>query len=802
MLPIASQKLVPRDGELRDIVRLLLHDGVRLLSLVGPPGAGKTRLALMAAVELADAFPEGIVFVDLTPLQDPALVLSAIASALGVREANEARIVARLLDVMREQRVLLILDNFEHVLPAGAAIADLLGACPQLRVLATSREALHVGAEHRLKVGPLRVPSKEEEEGDARLLEDVPAAALFCMRARAVRNDWTLDAANTHAVAELCRRLDGLPLAIELAAAWVGVLSPRALLARLEQCLNSEVSRAPDLPERHRTLEAAIGWSYDLLLPEERALFDRLATFAGGWSLEAAAEVSGTAVGRVLPTLAALTEKHLIVTAEQAADGEPRFGMLDTLHAFAGGRMEASPDATAVRRRHAEHFLALAESAERALAGPEQRFWLDRLERELENLRTALKWATEVDETELALRLASALWFFWDMRGHLHEGRQSLEVLLALPAAAASPSRAAALNAAGWLALVQHAAYGPAIELLEDARATAQSTGDMVQLARAQAFGGLAIAIGTREHERAEELLESAVQNGRALHDVWVMGLALYGLGHLAILQGRGDSAREHWQACAAVVQGAGNLYGQSYLQFRWGVLGLAELDLDRARLHLGNSLRLATELDSTRERAVAVAGLAMVAHAGGDAERGARLGGVTQALLDRAGCDLPVFLRAGFEQSLAGVQNRLGSVGFAHAFADGRGFPATMILNEALDGHSATISPIEAPVLGSDERHAPLSAREWEVAHLVAKGLTNRQIGERLVLAERTVGAHLERIYTKLQLQRRTQLAVWAVEREALSRSLGREGMLDEVDIPTDGSSRQSKGRLHLVGE
>jgi len=782
----ALLRLIPRDAERRQIAEVLLQDDVRLVSVVGAPGAGKTRLAQMAAGELGPAFVDGVVFVDLTPIRDPALVPSAIGAALGIREASGREVTEGLKLVLRHQNVLLLLDNFEHLLPAAPFVADLLVACPRVKVLITSRQALRLAAEQRFTVWPLPVPT-ELDETDPRALERVASAALFCMRARAVRHDWTLDEANMHAVAELCRRLDGLPLGIELAAAWAAVLSPRALLARIEVCLNAEVARA-DQPDRHKSLPAAIGWSYDLLDAEERALFDRLAVFSGGWDDKAAAAVAGGTTGTVLPLLAALADKHLIVSAEQRADGEPRFGLLDTLHAFARARLEASDEVGEARRRHAEHYLALAERAEHALVGPNQRAWLDRLEQELENLRAALRWTVETGEAELALRLASALWFFWDMRGHLREGQQWLSTALAMRAGAAGASRAAALNAAGWLALVQHGTYAQGISLLEEGQSTAEATGDVPRLVRARAFLGLALALGTQEYERSEELLEAAVAEGRVLEDAWAVALALYGLGHVAVVQGRADRAQERWQSCAAVAQGVGNLYGQSYLQFRWGVLAFVDLDLTRAAACLRSSLQLASQLDSTREMAVALAALALVAWRGGQVGRAARLAGVTQAFLDRAGCYLPAFLQDQYERAVADVRERLRPSAFARSWRAGLGLSPPHAVAEALD-------------TGNLPRYLPLTAREWDVARLVARGLTNREIADQLVVTERTIGSHLERIFAKLHFQSRAQLAVWAAAREESEPPVAGNAAACPTRPPVPGRVRRPRRRLRVVG-
>ncbi|HEY1297149.1 MAG TPA: LuxR C-terminal-related transcriptional regulator [Chloroflexota bacterium] len=520
-----------------------------------------------------------------------------------------------------------------------------------------------------------------------------------------------------------------------------------------------------------------------------------MSVFVDGWDEEAAAAVAETPLDDALPLLATLTEKHIVVSAEEHVDGEPRFRLLDTLKSFAEARLTGSALVEA-RQRHAAHYLALAERAEQALIGPDQRTWLDRLERELGNLRAALEWFFQANEASNALRLAAALWFFWDMRGHLREGQRWLEAALDLAGGTDGTERAAALNASGWLALVQHGSYAQAITTLEQARRTSSQIEDTSRLVRAEGFLGLALALGTSDFPHAEQVLASAVEGGRANGDNWALALALYGQGHVALVQGQVERCQERWQTCAAVAQAVGNLYGLSYLQFRWGVIALLKLELDRASACLIESLRLSAELDSIREMAVAIAALVLVAATAGQGQLAAKLAGSTQALLDRAGCDLPVFLRGEYEKGVAALQARLGSAVFEDCVVAGRATPVETILVDARS-HGPSDESIRLGGSASVQvPYSPLSAREWEIARHVARGARNREIADALVLTERTVGSHLERIYGRLEIRNRAQLAAWVAER--LSAPTGNAPIVD----PAPSRSGQSSRQLRVIGE
>ncbi len=518
-LPAPPNPLVGRAREMEELQDLLLDPSVRLVTVTGPGGIGKTRLALEVASQAAADFADGVAFVPLAPIQDPALVVPTIARTLGLEEAADRPIADTLREALRERELLLVLDNVEQVLEAAPEMAELLASAPRLKALVTSREPLHLRAEHEYPTPTLSTPDPDRPcAADAAARYE--AVVLFAQRARAVQPAFALTDDNAATVATLCARLDGLPLAIELAAARSRALPPERLLAGLEDRFALLAAGYRDLPLRQRTMRDAIAWSHDLLDPPERTLFRRLAAFVGGCDVEAAAAVcsaAGDLQVEVREGLTSLAQQSLL--RRENGEREPRFGMLETIREFGAEQLATSGEEGAIRRTHAMHFLALAEEAESGLTGPAQATSLDRLEREHENLRAALAWAIGAQEAtgEIALRLIAALWRFWWIRGYLGEGRAWVERALARHEAAPVAVRAKALAAAAEVAEAQ-GDHDQATAWFEAALSLGQAIGD--QAGVAQCLNGLGNVARVRvAFDDAAGLHERALARWREVGD-------------------------------------------------------------------------------------------------------------------------------------------------------------------------------------------------------------------------------------------------------------------------------------------
>jgi predicted ATPase len=601
-LPLPRSRLIDREQELAQAKTLLQEEDVGLVTLTGPGGVGKTRLAIQVAAELASQFADGVAFVSLASLKDPDLVELTVARALQVSEANGQSIGERLLEYLRPRQLLLLLDNAEQLLSAAPLATRLLDAAPRLTLLVTSREPLRVRDERVVPVLPLALPDTEHLP-DLATLAQVPAVALFVERVREVKPDFALTADNAQAIAEICRRLDGLPLALELAAARSTVLPPEALLARLEQRLPLLTRGARDLPQRQQTLRNTIAWSYDLLDESDKALFRRLAVFAGDFTLEAAEAVcvldaASTASsseaddGAVLEQLAQLLDKSL-VQPQQDTGGEPRFTMLETIHEYAQEQLVASGEAAAMQQRHADYFLRLAEEADPHMFGQEREVWMERLDREEANLRAALAWSkADRNAVQTGLRLVGALAFYWVLRGAVREGRTWLEGMLErTDDTDRSAARGKALIGAGWLAWAE-GDYEVASPRTEEGLSIMREAGDKRVSGYAEWLLGL-VRMGQQNSAAARPLLEESRTLFKDLGDVWGEASTLYLLGMAAYFSGDRAAARAHYEESLRLFQEQGDVFGVTLLVSALEVVVLPQDDEETARSLYEQSLPL-----------------------------------------------------------------------------------------------------------------------------------------------------------------------------------------------------------------
>lgn len=802
-LPILRSPLLGREREVDALHLLLQRPNVPLVTLTGPGGTGKTQLALHVAAALRGTFSDGIWFVDLVPLRDPGLVVSTIARTLGVQVDTATTPLRALQDELRTRQVFLVLDNVEQVIEASPAIAELLAACPDLKILATSRAPLHISPEHHFPLGPLAVPPPRVTP-PVEELERYGAIRLFTMRARTADPSFVLDAATAPVLVEICRQLDGLPLAIELAAARTRLLPPAAMLPKLQHRLDLLTSGSRDRPDRQRTMRGAIAWSHDLLTSAEQILFRRLAVFFGGFTLEAAEaivrEIAASNVD-ILDDITALVDESLVRPAE-TQDNAPRFAMLETIREFAREQLDAAGETDASRRAHARHFLALAEQAEAELAGPGQARWLDLLEADHDNFRAALHWSLDHGEAEMAVRMGAALWPFWFRRGYVVEGRTLLERALAAEPGTAPAIRAKALHRLGNLAL-DLADYACADALYEAGLALWREIGSRHRVA--DALNGLGLVAAHRgDHDRARYLHEEALAIRRALGDDYGIGLSLNNLGMVACAVGEHAAARDLFETTLATWQRLDNAHGVAYAHLHLsrvaryqddttggrrsgeealvrfqrlgdrpgvasarqalGDVARAEGDDAAAVAHYQEALDLWQELGDKLGIIECLEGLAGVAS---DRRAAARLLAVASAWRVTLGAPLAPVDRAAHERNIEAVRRLLGTAAFARESEIGR----TLDLAEAaalalgLTGRSRTTR-------GPSTAGAPLglTPREIEVLRLLTRGDTDQHIADALFISKRTASTHVGNILAKLDVESRAAAAVQALRLELVA--------------------------------
>jgi len=732
-LPAQPTALIGREQAIATVCALLQRADVHLVTLTGPGGTGKTRLALQTGAELLEDFSDGVWFVNLAPISDPNLVAATIAQILGVRERDARSLLDHLKDYLRERQSLLLLDNFEQVIEAAPLVGELLAAAPRLKVLVTSRMPLHLSGEREYAVPPLGLPPAVVGafEGSNIPTFDVEirqyeAVRLFVERAQAVKADFAVTNANAPAVAEICSQLDGLPLAIELAAARVKLFPPQALLTRLSSRLALLTGGARDLPVRQQTIRSTIDWSYALLGAGEQTLFARLGVFVAGCTLEAVEAVcnaDGDLPMDVIDGIAALLNQSLLRQDEEL-EGEPRFTMLATIREYALEQLRESGAADAIRQQHADYFLSLAETAEPWIRfmRPERDPWMARLAVEHDNLRAALEWFSEREEIELSLRLGWALRVFWQQRCHWGEGRTWLEAALAKSGTLAGAARARALVAAGHLA--NSLGDSTARTYVEEGLALLRILGDKAAIALALWFLG-DMTLGTGEYAIARAYAEESLALFDEVSDQWGRPYALQVLGHIATVQGDLTQAAVYNEEILAFYRPLGYKRGIGMGLSGKGVIAQLQGDwehavayyteslalfrergdketstsvlhnLGGAVLHQGadrqaaacfaEGLALSREIGSRYSTAMNLAGMAGVAAARGRPERSARLFGAADALFDALGIIVEPVDRAEYDHNAAVARAQLGEDAFAAAWAAGRAMPLEQTFAYAL---------------------------------------------------------------------------------------------------------------------
>jgi predicted ATPase/DNA-binding CsgD family transcriptional regulator len=747
--------MLGRERERTEISQLLRSPSVRVLTLTGPGGVGKTRVGLQVGMDLAAEFGDGVCFVPLGTITDPASVGHAIAEKLDVRESGDQSLIEGLQSFLWSRRLLLLLDNFEHLLPAASLVANLLAECPLLKVLVTSRANLRISGEYEFAVSPLELPAAELGD-DHRAIAASPAVELFVRRAQTSRPDFQLTLDNARAVAQICASVDALPLAIELAAVWIKLLSPQELLERLDKPLELLTHGPRDLPARQQELRSTIGWSYQLLDGGQRRLLRGLGVFSGGCSIEQAEEVLGHAERSstgVLDGLASLVD-HGLARRMQTPDDLTRVATLETIREFALAELEASGEADLVHAAHARCFTRLAEEAERSPGRPEEA-WVARLALDHANFRAALRWSLDHGDGEAAIQLCNGLWRFWLIRGHLREGEQWLGQALTAYGDRVAPARARALAGAAMIASYLDDDPRAAV-ILDESVELSRRLDDAATLTIALTARGLvARKLGDLAGARAFYQEVVSPQSPSPAYAGYAVPGALQGLGWLAFWEGDEEEADRlfadsltQFEELGDWLQAAGSLYGLAQLASRRG-------DHEQAQASCERALALASKLNDRWLVSSCLEGMGRIAVAAGRLKLGVQLLSAAERARRDTGTQWTPFVRSDYEQAVESARGALGEDEFTRIWATGQ-----------------SLTPDRAVLAADAARPEPrardeLTARELEVLKLVAEGLSDAEVSERLVVSRRTVHSHLRSIYRKLDVNSRSAATRYVIEHE-----------------------------------
>jgi predicted ATPase/DNA-binding CsgD family transcriptional regulator len=752
---------VGREREIGEIRDLLEREGCRLVTLTGPGGIGKTRIAFEAGRQLLDQFEGRVRVVLLDTLDDHRLVRSRIGQALDLPEVSDSAGGDPLLDALSNGRWLLILDNFERLGAAAPEIARLLASIDELQLLITSRNRLHIQGEHEYVTPPLPIP----HGGDLATLEAAPSVALFLQSAHTAAPGLVLDDANAQAVAEICRQLDGVPLAIELAAARSKILSPEAILARLDRRLPLLTGGPRDVPDRLRTMRDAIDWSYELLPRREQAFFRQLCVFSGSFTLQEAVAVGFDGAPEesieAVDLLGSLVDNSLIW--RQTGSGEPRFAMLETIREFGLDELAAHDGLATARDRHADYFIALAEAAFIGMRGAGRIPWLERLEAAHDNLRAALSWMLQTSDGPRATQLAGALWRFWWSRSYPVEGRSQIERALALPDAAANGAHyARALTGAGALAETM-GDYAAAGNYYDEAVSVWNELGDQTELAHALLFRWL-VALNIDDETRMDELAQESLRMFVELGDQWGIATSQLELGVVCMLRGEFATGEQWLRQAIEGFEALSDSWGVAMSEGVLGNIKTAQGDFADSAPLLERSLSRLVALDDQWGVATVLLSIARTAAAQRNYAQVARISGAIARLHEDIGALVKVPFRERYRQNLSEAERQLGREQFARLYAEG----ATLSPTEAVAAAFGQSGAQSESKPRAESALSVLSPREREVLRLIP-GRTGREIADELFISESTVRTHIEHILNKLGMRNQKELVAAIYEQDLL---------------------------------